>query len=641
MNKQKQSMRPVWLIVIAIVIILRLIITGDRDILALNSPHDEFWYIQTAINKIWGGAYSQMAFMHLPVYSMWLYFLHLLGIPTRLGIDIGWLLAVGYLAFANYRLTRMAWLATLIFTFLALHPYTITIFDRALAETFLAVVSAAVIGAAIEIWNCRNEASVFRRQVALIVYTSGFAIAFHTRKEGIVLMFPLLIFACWPLYDFKHWWNDLDKKRLMLSLLFAPILSTLFLGAILAGGNYLKWGIWARHELAAPGYERAIGALNSIDVGRTPRYITVTKQVLSLAYKESPTFRELQPIMEGSIGKGWVEIAKPFTSVPGEIGNGWFYWALRDVAAGAGWHAEARIADSKYAAVADELESAFASGRLKKKGIMISSFLEPDFSKWMPELPQSISNVLKLVIQPRLQDLELPRENASASQFERYVMITGRRRMASTSLGIITGVRGWIIMPSGSLVGLGTGDTTYSWTKLLGPERADVPGAYAFAVSNNSFDPPTELHVLSADGKTGSVALTGLKAGEISAFSGDLDVQVGVDSLEFSSPAQRANRWFTKLCTTYDWIGLLFCFAALGGIAVIVSTKKWLSGDVFVFVFMAAVILARVTLFGVLDASSWSGSQARYILPIVPAFACMGSLGLMFLTNLLRKKMEK
>ena len=77
------------------------------------------------------------------------------------------------------------------FCLLAFHPYIISIFDRALAETFLTVISAAVLGAGIELWNCRDEGSVFRRRIAFIVFAAGFAIAHHTRKEGIVLLAPL------------------------------------------------------------------------------------------------------------------------------------------------------------------------------------------------------------------------------------------------------------------------------------------------------------------------------------------------------------------------------------------------------------------------------------------------------------------
>jgi uncharacterized membrane protein len=52
----------------------------------------------------------------------------------------------------------------------------------------------------------------------------------------------------------------------------------------------------------------------------------------------------------------------------------------------------------------------------------------------------------------------------------------------------------------------------------------------------------------------------------------------------------------------------------------------------------AAAVLARVTLFAILDASSWSGIQARYILPVLPFFACIGALGLALLHGVWRKK---
>ena len=98
-HKNLYMERWLWMF-IAITATFRLVLNGDRDILALNSPHDEYWYIQTVFNKIWGGTYSQMSFVHLPVYSFWLYIIHLFGIPARLAIDVAWLISIGYLAFA-------------------------------------------------------------------------------------------------------------------------------------------------------------------------------------------------------------------------------------------------------------------------------------------------------------------------------------------------------------------------------------------------------------------------------------------------------------------------------------------------------------------------------------------------------------
>lgn len=159
----------------ATIAIFRLILTGDRDILATASPHDECWFIHTALDRIWAWSYSVMSFIKLPTYSGWLYLLHIFSIPARLAIDVSWLLAIGNLAFAICRLTRKAWLATLLFLFFALHPYTIALLDRALPATFLTVISSAVLGAGIEIWNCRDDDHVFRRRIAIVVFVAGFA----------------------------------------------------------------------------------------------------------------------------------------------------------------------------------------------------------------------------------------------------------------------------------------------------------------------------------------------------------------------------------------------------------------------------------------------------------------------------------
>lgn len=631
MTQQNWYYRFWFILMIVTVGIVRLALTADHNILALNSPHDEFWYVNNAFNKVWGGTYDQMAFMHLPVYSMWLAMLHLLGIPARLAIDIGWLVAVGYLAYGILKLTQKKWLAALCFVFLAFHPYTIAIFDRALAETFLLVGTTFVIAAGIELWNCRSESSTFRRTLAIFLYAVSFAVAYHTRKEGIVLVVPLLAVAVGSIFDRKRWWNSVGIKTLVVPILFIPLLSTIALGSALAYGNYLKWGVAARYELAAPGYQRAIGALNSIDVGRTPRQITVTKQALSLAFQESPTFHELQPFMEGDMGKFWVTISSPFVSVPGEIGNGWFYWALRDVAASAGWHTDARFADSKYAAIANELERAFETGRLKKRQYSISSFLDPDLTKWLPVVPKSVFDVSQLVVRPLKRDLDLPKEDASLMQLNRYVEVTGHKKLAG--VGHITGVNGWIKMPLGTEIGLNTGDKALSSIYVQGVQRPDVPSAYPFSLSVDENEYPTELTIKSLDGKEGIVPISSIKAQQVTAVSGEIQTELGVDSFNYSMATPWSNQWLGKLCKPYQWLGYLFCLSGAICVLLMIFFRRQFSMLESMMLLMMITVIARVALFGILDASSWSGVQARYILPIIPAFACMGVISLAILSG--------
>jgi len=54
-----------------------------------------------------------------------------------------------------------------------------------------------------------------------------------------------------------------------------------------------------------------------------------------------------------------------------------------------------------------------------------------------------------------------------------------------------------------------------------------------------------------------------------------------------------------------------------------------------ILLLLLATIAARVALFGILDASSWSGIQARYIMPVLPFFACAGALGLAMISDFL------
>jgi hypothetical protein len=590
---------------LTVVVILRLYLTGDRDILALNSPHDEYWYIESAFNRVWGGPYNEMTLIHLPVYSMWLAGLKFLGIPARLAIDVGWLLASGYLAYAIHRLTRAVWPGLLLFVFLAFHPYIIRIFDRALAETLLTVLSAAVLAAGIEIWNRRAEGRSVARSIALWTYGIGFALAYHTRTEGIVLLVPVLLLACWSVYDRRIWWRNSGRLSLSLPLLVTPLLGTLLLGCLLAGANYVKWGVWATQELAAPGYKSAMAALSSIDTGPTPKQITVTREMMALAYRESPTFRELQPAMEGPTGSQWVAIARPYVSAPGEIGNGWFYWALRDVAARTGWHANARLAESKYRAVAAELSQAFDGGRLKKRR-MLSSFVDPDLAKWMPNLPRSLYSVARLLMQPKHEHVESPQENASPLQLDRYAAVTGRRQ----PLPRVT-LTGWVTAPVDSLIGIAGVDGARYW-QPLGPIRTDVANASGFTISASGSSALRALIVQIPGGHLASIDLAALRPGGTAAL--DEGILLGIDGVYTNTHGRRAEKMIIGLGRLYEWAGYVSCFLVLAVFGCAAAKKSRFGLILFLVIFE---IIARVVLLAILDASSWSGTQVRYLIPLI------------------------
>lgn len=642
-------MRRFWYILLPCLLLLRLFLAGDRDVLALNAPYDEYWFVHSAARLIWGGSYNQLAFAHLPIYSIWLAGLNFLGIPARLGIDLAWLAATAYAAFALLRLTGAKWVGALFWLYCAFNPLFFALFDRALSETLLCVLVALLLGSGLEVWLTRDEPGCRRARVATWVFVVAFALAFHVRKEGGVLVAPLLVLGMYSWVGRKAWWRRQVRSALAGRLIVLPLLAVVGLGCALAGANFLRWGLAVRYELGAPGYERAMANLSRIDVGRGPLHVTVTAKARQQAYEHSPTFRELKPFFEGEQGKQLAAHTARFTGHQGEIGNGWFYWALRDAGAVAGWHTSARNANKKYAAIADELEEAFRSGNLKNHPTLFFSFLDPDYGKWIGRVPSSSLAVLALVLESRIETVQALGENATPKQFAEFVEIVGRRNPLPAVV-----VRGWIVVPEGTSLGLTQccGREPDSWSVVQGPARPDVPGGLPFSLAHSGVELPDQIVVRALDGNTGHVSIGDLREGAMVKTVGDMSATLGIDELSTGVHVSRVERWLSYLNKSpvrlnwlgglgylYGWLNILLATLLFMASIRLVIGKQAGSPFIAVFLVVVGAIVARALLFGLLDASSWSGVQARYMAPMIPAFAWIGFVGVWVLFGrLLRSK---
>jgi len=617
------------LVMFAAIVVVRLLLTADRDILAFNQPYDDYWFVAAARRWIWGGDYNHMAFAQLPLYAMWLKAWSLLGVPARLAIDLAWLAAIAYLAAALAAFCRKTWPGILLLLFLAFHPLSIAWFDRAWSDCLLAVCSLLVMAAMMEIWNLRevDARASPRKKMAVVVASVAFAAALQMRKEGPLLLPPLLMLGLCSWYRRDRWWRGGNAARLGRPLLLYPLASALALGALLAGANHLRWGVFARYEVAAPGYLRAVSTLNAIDPGAaTPRYVTVTAATRKAAYAASPTFRELQPYLEGALGEQVSRASAAYTSgVAGEIANGWFYWTLRDAAALAGWHSSAPAAEEKYGAMADELERAFVAGRLTQRTVL-ASFIDPDWRKWLPGLPRAFLAETGQVADLRDINLylDLP-EDATPLQLDNYLIIAGRRN----SLPARASVAGWVVAPEGSEIGLGQAGEVPRWATLSGPARPDVPGGLPFLVSAAPGETPTQLQLRRPNGQTALLPLAALKAGQVQTMVGVPEATLGVDRLDLGERKFRANRWLAPALLAWSWLGALFAVA--GFVALLLPAG---GAARVVLLLMVLAIVSRSGLLALIEASSWSALQnARYTFPAVPLFACFGVLGLWLLSN--------
>lgn len=470
----------------------------------------------------------------------------------------------------------------------------------------------------------------------MFLYSIGFAIAFHTRKEGFLLLLPIIGIVILSWMRGNYWWKQENRGNLLYPLIVTPIVATIVIGCLLASVNYARWGVFARYELAAPQYVRAVNALMAIaPIKETPRHVTVVAETRNIAYRASPTFAQLQPYFEGRVGQNLARMTSEMESgVTNEIGDWIFYWAIRDAAASVGWHSTATNAETQYKAIADELEQAFLKGTLNKRSTLIP-FVDPDWKKWIEYLPESLLREFELTISPSvsLANLDRPSENATPKQLADFSLLLGRRKIPQ-----YTEIVGWVIAPPRSLIGL-RGNQGGAWNLLDAPERPDVIGAIPFSIRANT-EHQNKLYVRLDNGKIGQLDLTGLSTGQIRDIASLKGVRVGIDSLFIPStkPArlERLNNHIdptkpdvflgliAKVWSLIDWVLL-----GLTLLAIFISIyRRKLGTDTLVIAgIVSLVVLGRVGLFGILDASSWYGQASRYMFPAIPFFITSVILG--------------
>jgi hypothetical protein len=137
---------------------------------------------------------------------------------------------------------------------------------------------------------------------------------------------------------------------------------------IVASINDVKYGVHDVVEFRQSEFLDAYASLSRIKHTEWRRRIVAPREARARAYAVSPTFRELKPYLDGARGEGWANTScqnsKPDPCF-GEIGGGWFVYALRQAAAFAGHHRSASKARTFYARMALELNTACDDGRLE------------------------------------------------------------------------------------------------------------------------------------------------------------------------------------------------------------------------------------------------------------------------------------
>lgn len=373
------------------VIVLDFWLIADQEIVAGASPHDDEWFMRKALCWYWlDEGYTHMSFVKEPIYPLFIGLCGSLGLPLRLATEAAYLAAAAFLAWVLVsrrspllvrdpgslseppetslgRIARSV-IGLLVFAACALHPMHWSVFQRGTYDALYPSLLMLSIGALLLQFRRDAEPGGWWRALS-----SGLALGllWNTRAEWPLALLLLLTFLSFAAFRaLRHGPNSVAALRTLLSRwgLTVGMLAVVTLGVMTA--NWLRWGVFATTDVRASGFTAAYRALVSIRPERAIPRVTVTKEACEMAYQASPSFAELRPYLQGYPGVVYAAAGRDFYDLPpGEIGAGWFLWALRDAAAAAGHCESARDADAFYRPIADELGAAAADGRLPTRAV--------------------------------------------------------------------------------------------------------------------------------------------------------------------------------------------------------------------------------------------------------------------------------
>jgi hypothetical protein len=399
MGQPAGALKPAILVCLAVIVAFRLWLS--RGLIFQGIPGDtmdDHLFIDLARNILttgWLGDLDKFTLVKGPFYSLFLAGAFLLGLPVILAHQLLLVAACLVCWWALRPLFRNEWVNLLFFTFLVFNPsgFANHIVDRSIREGIYAALIILVFGcaSAILIRFDQGKKVAWGWPVGLGL---SLAALFLTREERFwVYPFLSLWLAGILMLALRNARARL-QAAIITGLPFA-ITAILLLTVILINGQ--RYGLYAITESDASSYQAAFGALLRVKPPTVIDKVPVTRETRALLYPVSPKFSELEPYLEGEIGKSYVNLV-PSEISRGEILGAFFNWALIESVDRAGYYSQGKYPDEFYQQMADEINRACDTGTLDCHAARSSlaspwrqEYLEPAFNAFLTLMNNTLS----------------------------------------------------------------------------------------------------------------------------------------------------------------------------------------------------------------------------------------------------------
>lgn len=345
-------------------------LTRGQGVYAIgNAALDDQLFLDLARHLVrgeWLGPYTVLTLAKGPAYPLFIATSFILGLPLFLSQHLLYAAACGLFTRALKPAIKSAGLRFGVFALLLCNPMT---FDapamgRVLRQHIYGPFALMIFAGLVAL--CLRRAEPRRRQWPWAVLGGLAAGGFYLTREETVWLAPSLALLAGAAVVMA-WRTGRGELRRVLTLLAlaggvaaVPVLTVCAL-------NRAYYGWFGTCEFRASPFADAYGAMVRVRVGPELPYVPVTREARVAMAKASPRFAEVQRQFDQGLARNWAGVGEFMTHQPpeaGQIGGGWYMWALREAVSNAGHCDNARVALDFYGAMARELNSACDRGEL-------------------------------------------------------------------------------------------------------------------------------------------------------------------------------------------------------------------------------------------------------------------------------------
>jgi hypothetical protein len=365
----------VWLS-FSILSILYLIIQWNRFFLInASSPYDDslqYLLSKNIVEGRWLGKYNNVTLAKGAIFPLWTALLHIAHIPLWLGDNLLYIIACAGVVYATRYFIPKRWLALVLYGGLLFDPIiSPRAYRDAIAPAIILFVFVWLIGM-FSLCTTGFKGRTVSRDV--IIYTLfgiiGLPSWYYLREDYfwivpsmcIIIIFSFLYF----LYSIK--WK-IRKKYISIAIIaiafILPILSVKIVGFEISSLNKRHYGRSVVNDYTSSDFTNAYAALNRVDNNKPkPLTVPVTQYMRKQLYKEVPSFKKLEPCLDGPSGKCEIFEYGSNSVIVHDYEGGWFPWALRMAVQDAGYYQNAGTTATYYKNLNNEINIACKSHAL-------------------------------------------------------------------------------------------------------------------------------------------------------------------------------------------------------------------------------------------------------------------------------------